>query len=77
MLAKRVQTMDKIKEMLDTPMEKWAEQGVVLKAVSANADGRVNSGITKDGIYFWRRSEYTLQNGYPFYTGKEEFVIGG
>lgn len=38
--------------LLDQPFEQWPLR---LKAVSANSDGRVNSGILKDGTYFYRK----------------------
>ena len=44
----------KLNDLKDIPFERWPEYGVVLKAVSANASGIVNSGITNKGIYFFR-----------------------
>lgn len=41
-----------LRELNNVPFEKWP---IKLKAVSANADGRVNSGITQSGVYFFRK----------------------
>lgn len=47
-------TLPILNELLTTPLEKWSERGVRLRAVRANADGIVASGILKDGRCFYR-----------------------
>ena len=45
-----------LNELLEVSFEEWHKRGLRLAAVSANADGRVNSGILKKGkIYFYRK----------------------
>jgi hypothetical protein len=61
----------KLNSLLDVPAEKWHEQGVSLKARSANSDGQVYSGITSNGTYFYRKYEFVDGS----FTGKQEFVI--
>lgn len=48
-LIKKLNTLSKV------PFERWPSHGVKLKAVSANAGGIVNSGITSSGVYFYRK----------------------
>lgn len=45
----------KLNKLLNVPFEQWYQHGIRLKAVSANADGIVNSGILKNGVYFYRK----------------------
>jgi len=59
---------DKLNTLKATPFEKWPEHGISLQAVSANADGIVNSGITSCGTYFfrvwsnnWSNSEFQVE----------------
>lgn len=52
-------TLDKINALKDIPYEKW---GLKLKAVSINAHGKVNSGKTKEGIFFFRINNQFTQN---------------
>lgn len=59
---------DKLNQLLEVPFELWRSYGLRLKAVSANADGRVNSGILSNGIYFYRKWEPGFQ--------LSSFVIG-
>ena len=47
----------KLNSLKNIAFEQWSKHGIKLKAVSANADGLVNSGITKQGIYFFRKWE--------------------
>lgn len=47
-----IKTLNSLK---DVPKEQWAQHGVFLSAVSANADGEVNSGILRTGQYFFRK----------------------
>ena len=54
---------NKLNDLKDIPFERWPEYGVVLKAVSANASGIVNSGITNKGIYFFRDKDSNFQTG--------------
>lgn len=62
-------TIEKLNTLKDTPLEQWLENGVSLKAASANAHGKVNSGITRKGnIYFFRK--------YSDNFSKSEFVLG-
>jgi len=44
----------KLNSLKDVQFEDWHKHGVKLKAVSANSNGRVNSGILKDGRCFYR-----------------------
>jgi hypothetical protein len=45
---------NKLRSLDTIPFEEWLEHGVSLRAVSANGDGRVNSGILRNGQYFYR-----------------------
>ncbi len=45
---------DKLRALDRVPFEQWPQNGVKLRAVSANGDGIVNSGILQDGRYFYR-----------------------
>ena len=45
--------LNRLNSLKDVPFEKWPSHGIKLKAVSANADGRVNSGLTGN-FYFYR-----------------------
>jgi hypothetical protein len=61
-------TLAKLNSLKDINFEAWPKHGVKLRAVSANADGSVNSGILADGRYFHRvwsdnfkRSEFKLE----------------
>lgn len=47
-------TESKLNTLLNIPFEQWPKHGVKLGAVSANANGKVNSGICRDGTYFYR-----------------------
>jgi hypothetical protein len=47
----------KLNQLKDIAFEQWPKHGIKLKAVSANANGLVNSGITKCGVYFFRKWE--------------------
>ena len=55
----------KLNSLSSIPFEEWRSHGVSLRAVSANANGIVESGITSKGVYFYRR----------WNTGKSEFVL--
>lgn len=47
--------IDKLNQLINVPMEQWHKRGVDLKAVSANANGRVNSGLVGPSrIHFYR-----------------------
>jgi len=51
-----MQLLKRLNELLNVPFEDWPSHGINLAAVSANADGRVNSGITRKGkVYFYRK----------------------
>ena len=45
---------NKLRSLDAIPFEEWSKHGVSLRAVSANGDGRVNSGILRNGQYFYR-----------------------
>jgi len=47
----------KLNSLKDIASEQWPKHGIKLRAVSANANGFVNSGITKRGVYFFRKWE--------------------
>ena len=60
---------DALNSLKSVPFEKWPEHIVSLRAVSANADGMVNSGLLQNGRYFWRKwyrggevSEFVLED---------------
>lgn len=63
--------LKKLNTLLDVPFERWSENGISLKAVSANANGIVQSGILKDKTYFFRKHEFI--DG--AFTGKAWFVL--
>lgn len=44
-----------LNKLLNVEFEQWPKHGVRLHAVSANANGKVNSGITSNGTYFYRK----------------------
>lgn len=56
----------KLNLLLTVPLEQWLSHGVSLKAASANANGQVNSGITSQGVYFFRK----------WTNGTSSFVLG-
>jgi len=60
--------INKLNALLSVPLEQWLTNGVSLRAASANSSGMVNSGITKDGTYFYRKHNLTNQTS--------EFVLG-
>ena len=47
-------TLEKLNSLRDVQFEDWLSNGVSLRAVSADASGQVNSGILRDGRYFYR-----------------------
>lgn len=60
--------------LLATPMEQWHSAGIPLLACSANADGLVNSFITRlagQRWHGWRKHEYV--NG--AFTGRQSFEV--
>jgi hypothetical protein len=70
-------TIEKINQLADVPFEQWPNHGIKLTAVSANANGIVNSGILANGQYFYRKWECKYSSaGVPHFTGKSEFVKG-
>lgn len=58
--------------LLDVPFEQWPRHGFRLRAVSANADGKVNSGVLSSGQYFYRKWEMVEGR----FTGRSSFVTG-
>lgn len=50
-------TMALLNSLAAVEFEQWHKHGVFFRAVSANANGRVNSGILKDSRYFYRKGE--------------------
>jgi len=50
-------TLDKINRLARIPMEEWYRRGVTLRAVSASSSGFINSGITADGVHFFRQGD--------------------
>lgn len=50
-------TLDKINRLARVPMEEWHRRGVTLRAASASSSGFINSGITSDGVYFFRQGD--------------------
>jgi hypothetical protein len=56
----------KLNSLIMVPFEQWRSHGISLRAVSANADGMVHSGITSTGVYFFRK----------WTGGTSEFVLG-
>jgi len=65
----RLKQLDKL---IDVPFEQWPKHGVRLKAVSANANGIVTSGILLDGTYFYRQQ----MHDYIKDCDASHFVIG-
>ena len=47
----------KLNTLKDIAFEQWHKHGIKMRAVSANANGLVNSGITSSGVYFFRKWE--------------------
>ena len=47
--------LEKLNKLLNVPMEQWYENGIRTKAISANSNGIVNSGILSNGTYFYRK----------------------
>lgn len=64
--------LSKLNELKAVPFEQWPSRGIKLGAVSANADGIVNSGILKGrgvkGVYFYRKWSKGFETS--------EFVLG-
>lgn len=61
------QFTQQVNQLINTPFEQWP---IHLKAVSANANGRVNSFLTSK-YYGYRKHEFV--NG--AFTGKQWFVV--
>lgn len=59
--------IDHLNSLKSIPFEQWSRLGIKLKAVSANSNGEVNSGITLTGVYFFRKYTNNFQDS--------EFVI--
>ena len=60
-----------LNSLKNVPKEQWPSS-IKLKAVSANSDGLVDSGILSNGVYFYLKHEFV--NG--TFTGQCEFVLG-
>lgn len=60
-----------LNSLKNVPKEQWPSN-IKLKAVSANSDGIVNSGILSNGVYFHLKHEFI--DG--AFTGQCEFVLG-
>lgn len=50
--------LNRLNTLMQIPFEKWNNHGVGLMAVSANAEGLVNSGILSSGEYFYKCWDY-------------------
>jgi len=50
-------TEAKLNRLARVPMEQWHYCGVSLRAASAGSSGFVNSGITSDGVHFFRQGD--------------------
>lgn len=57
--------MDKFKQRIDklihVAFEQWPKHGIRLLAVSANANGAVNSGLTKQFYFYRLGSEFIVE----------------
>lgn len=68
------QVADKANRLADIPMEQWHANGLPTKAVSANANGMVNSFIAViRGQRFYGHRKHEFING--AFTGKSWFEV--
>lgn len=58
-----------LNSLVGVPFEKWHLSGIRLKAVSACADGLVNSGILASGQYFYRKRD---KGGLPIFVMEKQ-----
>lgn len=63
----------KLNSLIDVEIECWHTKGIKLRAASFSANGLVNSGILKDGTYFYKKWDFCKES----YTwSNPRYVVG-